>query len=181
MSCTVDELRERLGEIGSLGSDYALINGLVTRFDIDVDDFARLCTFKCKRCEMVLNKETRTCPNKNCKGKFSSSSLAYTVSLDLLIDITDSTGTLKSIKMSTNVFERVLATTIDECLRSSGDELVQLKWRVLMERWNALIKINCQSSDGGDEDADAAYIKYFFKLVDLESPFKSLFSQESEP
>uniref|UniRef100_A0A8C9ETG3 Meiosis specific with OB-fold n=1 Tax=Pavo cristatus TaxID=9049 RepID=A0A8C9ETG3_PAVCR len=97
-------------------------------------------TFLCfsSVCRFVVNGMSNTC---TFCGDISSDSKSTFVSFDILVDLTDHTGTLYSCYLSDCVAEETLGCTVQEFLTLPEDKRTALKWQLLLERSKIYFKI----------------------------------------
>lgn len=89
-------------------------------------------------CRFVVNEMSNTC---TFCGDISSDSKSTFVSFDILVDLTDHTGTLYSCYLSDCVAEETLGCTVQEFLTLAEDKKTALKWQLLLERSKIYFKV----------------------------------------
>jgi len=128
---TIEQLILSLSQ-GILPSEYVLIDAVLSQFDIDADPlscftfkwfqiFVLISLFSCclisdtnlsKRCNIpITHLNRRKCANKNCQ----TSEFGYYKTFDMLMNVSDHTGTLNNLRMSANTFEKLMECSVGLC------------------------------------------------------------------
>ncbi|KAL8175007.1 UNVERIFIED_CONTAM: hypothetical protein K2H54_008952, partial [Gekko kuhli] len=129
---TVEQLKMKvLQNEGKPEPFYGVIFAYISMLNID-SETAKIIRNRCARCRYVVNETTNEC--SFCSGSSSSSDTPAFPSFDLLIDLTDHTGTLPSCKLSDTVAEESLGCTVQEFLALTEAQKTALKWQLLLER-----------------------------------------------
>ncbi|NXW46728.1 MEIOB protein, partial [Nyctiprogne leucopyga] len=138
---TVEQLKERaLQSDGKLEPVYGIIYGYISTLDID-DNAAKVIRNRCSICRFIVNEMSNTCTF--CSDVSSASTF---VSFDILVDLTDHTGTLSSCYLSDYVAEEALGCTVQEFLTLTEDKKTALKWQLLLERSKIYFKVTSSPS-----------------------------------
>ncbi|KAM9222965.1 meiosis-specific with OB domain-containing protein [Leptosomus discolor] len=140
---TVEQLKEK-----ALQSDakpepvYGIIYGYISTLDID-DNASKVIRNRCSICRFVVNETSNTCTFCSDVSPDSKSTFA---SFDILVDLTDHTGTLYSCYLSDCVAEETLGCTVHEFLALAEDKKTALKWQLLLERSKIYFKVTLSPS-----------------------------------
>ncbi|XP_040539880.1 meiosis-specific with OB domain-containing protein isoform X4 [Gallus gallus] len=135
---TVKQLKEKaLQSDGKPEPVFGIIYGYISMLDID-DNVSKVIRNRCSVCRFVVNEMSNTC---TFCGDISSDSKSTFVSFDILVDLTDHTGTLYSCYLSDCVAEETLGCTVQEFLTLAEDKKTALKWQLLLERSKIYFKI----------------------------------------
>ncbi|POI23562.1 hypothetical protein CIB84_012690 [Bambusicola thoracicus] len=106
---TVKQLKEKaLQSDGKPEPVFGIIYGYISMLDID-DNVSKVIRNRCSVCRFVVNEMSNTC---TFCGDITSDSNSTFVSFDILVDLTDHTGTLYSCYLSDCVAEETLGCTI---------------------------------------------------------------------
>ncbi|XP_031411646.1 meiosis-specific with OB domain-containing protein [Meleagris gallopavo] len=135
---TVKQLKERaLQSDGKPEPVFGIIYGYISMLDID-DNVSKVIRNRCSVCRFVANEASNTC---TFCGDISSDSKSTFVSFDILVDLTDHTGTLYSCYLSDCIAEETLGCTVQEFLTLPEGKRTALKWQLLLERSKIYFKI----------------------------------------
>uniref|UniRef100_A0A8C6K040 MEIOB-like N-terminal domain-containing protein n=1 Tax=Melopsittacus undulatus TaxID=13146 RepID=A0A8C6K040_MELUD len=133
---TVEQLKKKaLQSDVKLEPVYGVIYGYISTLNID-DNASKVVRNRCSTCRFKVNEMSNTC---TFCSDISSDLKSVFASFEILIDVTDHTGTLYSCYLSDCVAEETLGCTV------SGNELAEdkktaLKWKLLLERSKIYIK-----------------------------------------
>ncbi|KFU94094.1 Uncharacterized protein C16orf73, partial [Chaetura pelagica] len=140
---TVEQLKEKASQSdGKLEPVYGIIYGYISTLDID-DNAHKVIRNRCSICRFVVNEVSNTCTF--CSDLSPGSKSTY-ASFDILIDLTDHTGTLYSCYLSDCVAEETLGCTVREFLTLTEDKMTALKWQLLLERSKIYFKVTSSPS-----------------------------------
>ncbi|XP_062444617.1 meiosis-specific with OB domain-containing protein [Rhea pennata] len=140
---TVEQLKVKaLQNDGKLEPVYGIIYGYISTLDID-NDASKVIRNRCSTCRCVVNEMSNTCIF--C-GDISSDSKSTFTSFDILVDLSDHTGTLYSCYLSDCVAEETLGCTVHEFLTLTEDKKTALKWHLLLERSKIYFKLTLSPS-----------------------------------
>ncbi|XP_076998330.1 meiosis-specific with OB domain-containing protein [Tamandua tetradactyla] len=144
---TVEQLKVKaLKNEGKAGPFYGILYGYLSTLDID-DDTAKVVRNKCSGCGYIVNEASNTCTTCN---KDSLEFKPGFPNFDVLIDLTDHTGTLPSCKLTGSVAEETLGCTVNEFLAMTDDQRTALKWQFLLERSKIYLKfVSSHRARGG--------------------------------
>ncbi|XP_031982173.1 meiosis-specific with OB domain-containing protein isoform X4 [Corvus kubaryi] len=135
---TVEQLKEKaLQSDGKLDPLHGIIYGYISTLDID-ENVSKVLRNRCSICRFIVNEVSNTCTfcsdvSPQCKSTFAS--------FDILVDVTDHTGTLRSCYLSDCVAEETLGCTVHEFLMLEEDQKTALKWQLLLERSKIYFKV----------------------------------------
>ncbi|KAK2533618.1 hypothetical protein Q9233_004832 [Columba guinea] len=136
---TVEQLKEKaLQSDGKLDPIYGIIYGYISTLDID-DNASKIIRNRCSICRFLVNEVSNTCTFCSDISLGSKSTFA---SFDILVDVTDHTGTLYSCYLSDCVAEETLGCTVHEFLMLTEDKKTALKWQLLLERSKIYFKVS---------------------------------------
>ncbi|XP_075371453.1 meiosis-specific with OB domain-containing protein [Mycteria americana] len=140
---TVEQLKEKaLQSDGKLEPVYGIIYGYISTLDID-DNASKVIRNRCSICRFLVNEMSNTC---TFCSDISSDSKSTFASFDILVDLTDHTGTLYSCYLSDCVAEETLGCTVHEFLTLTEDKKTALKWQLLLERSKIYFKVTLSPS-----------------------------------
>ncbi|OXB81889.1 UNVERIFIED_CONTAM: hypothetical protein H355_015086 [Colinus virginianus] len=135
---TVKQLKEKaLQSDGKPEPVFGIIYGYISMLDID-DNLSKVIRNRCSVCRFVVNEVSNTC---TFCGDISPDSKSTFVSFDILVDLTDHTGTLYSCYLSDSVAEETLGCTVHEFLTLAEEKRTALKWQLLLERSKIYFKV----------------------------------------
>ncbi|KAM7091714.1 meiosis-specific with OB domain-containing protein [Ciconia maguari] len=140
---TVEQMKEKaLQSDGKLEPVYGIIYGYISTLDID-DNASKVIRNRCSICRFLVNEMSNTC---TFCSDISSDSKSTFASFDILVDLTDHTGTLYSCYLSDCVAEETLGCTVHEFLTLTEDKKTALKWQLLLERSKIYFKVTLSPS-----------------------------------
>ncbi|XP_010207691.1 meiosis-specific with OB domain-containing protein [Colius striatus] len=135
---TVEQLKEKaLQNDGKLEPVYGITYSYISALDID-DNASKIIRNRCSTCRFIVNEMSNTCAFCSDVSPYSKSTFA---SFDILISLTDHTGTLYSCYLSDCVAEETLGCTVHEFLALAEDKKTALKWQLLLERSKIYFKV----------------------------------------
>ncbi|NXG41281.1 MEIOB protein, partial [Psilopogon haemacephalus] len=140
---TVEQLKEKaLQSEEKLEPVYGIIYGYISTLDID-DNASKVIRNRCSICRSIVSEASNTC---TFCSDLSSDSKSTFASFDILVDVTDHTGTLFSCYLSDCVAEETLGCTVNEFLALAEDKKTALKWQLLLERSKVYFKVTLAPS-----------------------------------
>ncbi|XP_034640898.1 meiosis-specific with OB domain-containing protein [Trachemys scripta elegans] len=135
---TVEQLKVKaLQNEGKPEPVYGIIYAYISTLNIDTDT-SKIIRNRCSGCHYVVNEMSNTCTF--CNDNTSDAKSVFT-SFDLLVDLTDHTGTLRSCNLSDVVAEETLSCTVHEFLTLTEEQKTALKWYLLLERSKIYFKL----------------------------------------
>ncbi|XP_064246857.1 meiosis-specific with OB domain-containing protein isoform X4 [Passer domesticus] len=135
---TVEQLKEKaLQSDGKLEPLHGIIYGYISTLDID-ESVSRVLRNRCSVCRFIVNEVSNTCTFCSDVSAEARSTFA---SFDMLVDVTDHTGTLRSCYLADCVAEDTLGCTVPEFLMLEEDQRTALKWQLLLERSKIYFKV----------------------------------------
>ncbi|XP_023803907.1 meiosis-specific with OB domain-containing protein-like isoform X3 [Cyanistes caeruleus] len=135
---TVEQLKEKaLQSDGKLEPLHGIIYGYISTLDID-ENVSRVLRNRCSICRFIVNEASNTCTFCSDVSPEAKSTFA---SFDILVDVTDHTGTLRSCYLSDCVAEESLGCTVHEFLMLEENQKTALKWQLLLERSKIYFKV----------------------------------------
>uniref|UniRef100_W5MCJ8 Meiosis specific with OB-fold n=1 Tax=Lepisosteus oculatus TaxID=7918 RepID=W5MCJ8_LEPOC len=136
---TVHQLKLRAHEnLDGPDSIYGITYAFVTTMNLD-SSCSKLIRNRCARCMFLINEETQSCSSITCSE--SGNPTEAIASFDLLVDLTDHTGTLKSCNLSGTAAEKTLGCTAEEFICLTEGQKTALKWKFLLERCKVYHKV----------------------------------------
>ncbi|XP_034362099.1 meiosis-specific with OB domain-containing protein isoform X1 [Arvicanthis niloticus] len=135
---TVEQLKVKaLKHEGKADPFYGILYAYISTLNID-DETTKVVRNRCSSCGYIVNEASNTCTVCN---KDSSRFKSFFLSFDMLVDLTDHTGTLHSCSLSGNIAEETLGCTINEFLAMTSEQKTKLKWQLLLERSKIYLKL----------------------------------------
>lgn len=135
---TVEQLKEKaLQSDGKLEPVHGIIYGYISTLDID-ESVSRVLRNRCSVCRFIVNEVSNSCTFCTDVSPEAKSTFA---SFDILVDVTDHTGTLRSCCLADCVAEDTLGCTVTEFLMLEDDQRTALKWQLLLERSKIYFKV----------------------------------------
>ncbi|KAL4240062.1 hypothetical protein ACF0H5_000856 [Mactra antiquata] len=140
---------EQLATKRDMFSDYAVLYGVITKFDLDVDNVDPFLRRKCPKCKNNVTSDTGyQCSNVNCTQsglqEFNSTGQVtqHTPEIDctIPISISDYTGTVYSW-LSGNILESLTGWSGQDLMQIAAEERTRIKWQFLLENCKFHIKI----------------------------------------
>ncbi|XP_061086464.1 meiosis-specific with OB domain-containing protein [Conger conger] len=136
---TVNQLKLKAQEsLERQDTVYGITYGFVTTLRID-SSISKVIRSRCAKCRFQVNEEMQVCSNAACPAQ--GQPLEATAGFDLLVDITDHTGTLQSCALSGTAAETTLGCTAEDFVCLTEGQRTALKWRFLLERCKVYLKV----------------------------------------
>ncbi|XP_003961551.2 meiosis-specific with OB domain-containing protein isoform X1 [Takifugu rubripes] len=117
---------------------FGITYSFVSKLDLD-SSLSRVIRSRCSRCKFVVGEDLLSCSNELCPGK--GQVFSAITGFDLLVDLTDHTGTLQSCSLRSPAAETFLGCTTEEFTRLTDDQRTTMKWKFLLERCKVYVKI----------------------------------------
>ncbi|XP_019504292.1 PREDICTED: meiosis-specific with OB domain-containing protein isoform X2 [Hipposideros armiger] len=134
---TVEQLKiKALKNAGKADPFYGIIYAYISILNID-DETKKVVRNRCSGCGYIVNEASIICTTCN---KDSSEFKSVFLSFDMLIDLTDHTGTLHSCSLTGSVAEETLGCTVNEFFAMTDEQKTALKWQFLLERSKIYLK-----------------------------------------
>ncbi|XP_049624044.1 meiosis-specific with OB domain-containing protein [Suncus etruscus] len=118
------------------GPVYGILYAYISTLNID-DESVKAVQNRCSGCGRRVLEASGVC--KTCSGHSSGLKSVF-LSFDMLIDLTDHTGTLRSCSFQGTVAEDTLGCTVNQFLAMSDEQKTALKWQFLLERSKIYLK-----------------------------------------
>ncbi|CAO2642219.1 Meiosis-specific with OB domain-containing protein, partial [Lemmus lemmus] len=135
---TVKQLKVKaLRSEGKADPFYGILYAYISTLNID-DETTKVVRNRCSSCGYIVNEASTTCTICN---KDSSGFKSLFLSFDLLVDLTDHTGTLHSCSLTGSIAEETLGCTTNEFLAMTNEQRTKLKWQFLLERSKIYLKL----------------------------------------
>nr|AAI19086.1 RIKEN cDNA 4930528F23 gene [Mus musculus]AAI19088.1 RIKEN cDNA 4930528F23 gene [Mus musculus]BAB30034.1 unnamed protein product [Mus musculus] len=135
---TVEQLKVKaLKSEGKADPFYGILYAYISTLNID-DETTKVVRNRCSSCGYIVNEASNTCTICN---QDSSRLKSFFLSFDVLVDLTDHTGTLHSCSLSGSIAEETLGCTINEFLTMTSEQKTKLKWQLLLERSKIYLKL----------------------------------------
>ncbi|XP_043944883.1 meiosis-specific with OB domain-containing protein [Protopterus annectens] len=140
----VRQLKQKAQENGDKSDPvYGIVYAFISTLNID-SEINKIIRTRCVKCRFQIDDMSNTCKNPSCENAMNvTSSIA---SFELLVDVSDHTGTLQFCNLSGNAAEKTLDCTVDGFLRLTEEQKTALKWKLLLERCKIYLKIFTSSS-----------------------------------
>ncbi|XP_049614516.1 meiosis-specific with OB domain-containing protein isoform X2 [Syngnathus scovelli] len=132
---TVAQLKGKIQE--SPETVYGITISFITGFDLD-SSVSKVIKTRCTNCKFQVTEGMQYCSNQLCPGKgqvFSS-----TTGFDLLMDLSDRTGTLQC-NLRSPVADAMLGCTTEQFTCLTENDRSALKWKFLLETCKAYVKM----------------------------------------
>ncbi|KAL0617234.1 Meiosis-specific with OB domain-containing protein [Plecturocebus cupreus] len=134
---TVEQLKVKaLKNDGKADPFYGILYAYISTLNID-DETTKVVRNRCTSCGYIVNEASNMCTTCN---KNSLDFKSVFVSFEMLIDLTDHTGTLHSCSLTGSVAEETLGCTVNEFLAMTDEQKTALKWQFLLERSKIYLK-----------------------------------------
>ncbi|XP_077407881.1 meiosis-specific with OB domain-containing protein [Vanacampus margaritifer] len=133
---TIGQLKEKGQETQE--ASYGITYSFITKLDLDFS-VSKVISTRCAKCKFLVTEGVQYCSNQLCPGKgqvFSSNT-----GFDLLVDLTDHTGTLHACSLRSPAAEAMLGCTTEQFDRLTNKERTEMKWKFLLERCKIYVKI----------------------------------------
>ncbi|XP_050980689.1 meiosis-specific with OB domain-containing protein isoform X2 [Labeo rohita] len=137
---TVKQLKARGQEHADVF--HCITYGFITNLDL-TSSITKVIRKRCAKCKFRINEESQRCSNDACPNQ--GQLLQATEGFDLLVDISDHTGTFQSCNLAGTVAEKTLGCKTEEFLRLSEPQRTTLQWKFLLERCKIYLKV-CPSA-----------------------------------
>ncbi|XP_076434163.1 meiosis-specific with OB domain-containing protein isoform X2 [Peromyscus maniculatus bairdii] len=135
---TVEQLKVKaLRNEGKADPFYGILYAYISTLNID-DETTKVVRNRCSGCGYIVNEASNTCTI--CE-KDSSKLQSFFLGFDVLVDLTDHTGTLHSCSLTGSIAEETLGCTINEFLAMTSEQKTKLKWQFLLERSKIYVKL----------------------------------------
>lgn len=162
IKCSIEELRNLFCQ-DMLNSEFVLLNAVISEFNIDNNSIENCFSLRCNTCFNRIDKKAKRCYNRNCFQKSD-----FTRFFDCTVSISDHSSTLNNVRVTSKLIEKIFGFSLDNdpdrVLSLTSEELTNLKWKFLLERWSMLIQITTKTIEEEEQDS----IKYYFKIISLE-------------
>ncbi|XP_075950057.1 meiosis-specific with OB domain-containing protein [Anarhichas minor] len=133
---TVSQLKQKVQE--NPEAFFGVTYSFISRLDLD-SSVSKVIRTRCSRCKFQVTEDAQSCTNLLCPGR--DQALLAATGFDLLVDLTDHTGTLHACSLRSPVAEQTLGCTTEEFTRLTDDERTAMKWKFLLERCKIYVKI----------------------------------------
>uniref|UniRef100_A0A8D1KKJ0 Meiosis-specific with OB domain-containing protein n=1 Tax=Sus scrofa TaxID=9823 RepID=A0A8D1KKJ0_PIG len=136
---TVEQLKVKaLKNEGKADPFYGILYAYISALNID-DETTKVVRSKCSGCGSIVNEASSICTTCN---RDSSEFKSAFLSFDMLIDLSDHTGTLHFCSLTGSVAEETLGCTVNEFLAMTDEQRTALKWQLLLERTKIYLKVS---------------------------------------
>ncbi|XP_069547436.1 meiosis-specific with OB domain-containing protein [Brachyistius frenatus] len=133
---TVSQLKQKAQENPDVF--FGITYSFISKLDLD-SSVSKVIRTRCSRCKFQVTEDMQSCTNQLCPGRDQAFSAA--TDFDLLVDLTDHTGTLPACNLRSPVAEKTLGCTTEEFASLNDDERTAMKWTFLLERCKVYVKI----------------------------------------
>ncbi|XP_059126199.1 meiosis-specific with OB domain-containing protein [Peromyscus eremicus] len=135
---TVEQLKlKALRNEGKADPFYGILYAYISTLNID-DETTKVVRNRCSSCGYTVNEASNTCTTCD---KDSSRLKSFFLGFDVLVDLTDHTGTLHSCSLTGSIAEETLGCTVNEFLAMTSEQKTKLKWQFLLERSKIYVKL----------------------------------------
>uniref|UniRef100_A0A8C1JI10 Meiosis-specific with OB domain-containing protein-like n=1 Tax=Cyprinus carpio TaxID=7962 RepID=A0A8C1JI10_CYPCA len=128
---TVNQLKARSHEHGDVF--HCITYGFITNLELS-SSMSKVIRKRCAKCKFLINEESQTCSNDACPNQ--GQQYQATEGFELLVDISDHTGTLHSCNLAGTVAEKTLG-----CKSFCVSQRTTLQWKFLLERCKIYLKV----------------------------------------
>ncbi|XP_072273596.1 meiosis-specific with OB domain-containing protein [Pyxicephalus adspersus] len=118
---------------------YCIVFAFISLLNVD-ENVNKIVRTRCSRCHYFIKDPSEGCNYAFC-NEMSLDPKSALPSLDLLMDISDHTGTL-SCNLSDKVAEDTLSCTVDGFFNLTEDQKTSLKWNFVLERFKIYVKVS---------------------------------------
>ncbi|KAM9832021.1 meiosis-specific with OB domain-containing protein [Neosynchiropus ocellatus] len=133
---TVHQLKQRAKDTSEVF--FGITYGFITRLDLD-SSVSKIIKTRCARCKALVNDDVQSCFNQLCPGR--GQVFSYTAGFDLLVDVTDHTGTLTACTLQSPEAEKTFGCSKEEFTSMTDDGRTEMKWTYLLERCKIYMKV----------------------------------------
>ncbi|XP_072523873.1 meiosis-specific with OB domain-containing protein [Salminus brasiliensis] len=133
---TVQQIKTKAQESSDVF--HGVIYAFITTLGLD-SSISRVICSRCTKCKFQVSEEVGACGNVACPSQ--GRSLEVSVDFNLLVDISDHTGTLKACTLMGTAAEKTLGCTSEEFLCHTELQRMAMKWRFLLERCKIYLKV----------------------------------------
>ncbi|XP_060030078.1 meiosis-specific with OB domain-containing protein [Erinaceus europaeus] len=134
---TVEQLKlKALKTEGTTDPFYGILFAYISTLNID-DEITKVVQNRCSGCGYTVKEASSICPT--CNNNSSDFKRVFP-SFDMLVDLTDHTGTLHSCSLTGNVAEETLGCSVNQFLSMTDEQKTTLKWQFLLERSKIYLK-----------------------------------------
>uniref|UniRef100_A0A3Q1FCK1 Meiosis specific with OB-fold n=1 Tax=Acanthochromis polyacanthus TaxID=80966 RepID=A0A3Q1FCK1_9TELE len=132
---TVRQLKQKAQE--NPEAFFGITYSFISKLDLD-SSVSKVIRTRCSRCKFLVP-EDMSCTNQLCPGRDQVFSAA--TCFDLLVDLSDHTGTLQACHLRSPMAEKTLGCTVKEFTSLTDDKRTKMKWRLLLERCKIYVKV----------------------------------------
>ncbi|XP_037363687.1 meiosis-specific with OB domain-containing protein isoform X2 [Talpa occidentalis] len=134
---TIEQLKAKVLKDGGKAPPFCgILYAHVSTLNID-DGVTKVVRNRCSGCGCLVQEAASTCP---ACSKDSRELRPLFLSFDMLVALTDHTGTLPSCSLAGSVAEETLGCTVNQFLEMTGGQKTALKWQLLLERSKIYLK-----------------------------------------
>lgn len=140
---------EQLASREGITTDYVIVYGIITKFDLDAENTEQFYRRRCSKCKQLVTSDTGyQCTNPSCSqgalAMFNTTGQVTVCEPDIEcsvpISISDQTGTVQG-RLSTSILENLTGWNIQDLMQISPEGRTDLKWQYLLERCKFHLKI----------------------------------------
>ncbi|XP_057213924.1 meiosis-specific with OB domain-containing protein isoform X1 [Triplophysa rosa] len=133
---TVSQIKARSQEHAD--AFHCITYAFITMLELG-SSISKIIRNRCAKCKFQINEDSQTCSNPACPSQ--GQQLHVTSGFELLVDISDHTGTLKSCSLAGRVAEKTLGCKTEEFMYLSESQRTTMKWTLLLERCKIYLKV----------------------------------------
>uniref|UniRef100_A0A3P8UG10 Meiosis specific with OB-fold n=1 Tax=Cynoglossus semilaevis TaxID=244447 RepID=A0A3P8UG10_CYNSE len=117
---------------------FGITYSFISKLALD-SSVSKVIRTRCCRCGFQVTEDAQSCNNELCPDR--DQGLSAATGFDLLVDLSDHSGTLQACIFRGPVAEKTLGCTTDEFSSLTDDQRTAMKWKFLLERCKIYVKI----------------------------------------
>lgn len=127
-------------EINKNNEFTAILYGVITKLEIDPHSSRSPIIKYCIHCNRYIQQNTEYCTNERCLMQLSAGK-NFAEKFDIVVDLSDHSGTLNNCHLTEQNAINFLRYTIDDYKKLSEQEIEQFKWTYLLDRFAAKVHV----------------------------------------
>ncbi|XP_064638247.1 meiosis-specific with OB domain-containing protein-like isoform X2 [Lineus longissimus] len=125
--------------------EYGIVFAYLSSLNLDTESFWCIAA-RCNHCKKRMDLKTKICSNLTCPNGGFGDGLGdgpqdFKLEFNILVSISDHTGTLAACHLDTPYAEKSLGCSVDEYMRLSEEKKTDLKWKLLLEKCKIYVKV----------------------------------------
>ncbi|KAA0725293.1 Meiosis-specific with OB domain-containing protein [Triplophysa tibetana] len=133
---TVSQIKARSQEHAD--TFHCITYAFITMLELG-SSISKIIRNRCAKCKFQITEDGQTCSNPACPSQ--GQQLQVTSGFEVLVDISDHTGTLKTCSLTGTVAEKTLGCKTEEFMCLSESQRTTMKWTLLLERCKIYLKV----------------------------------------